>query len=282
MIRALIALFLLSSLSRAEETSAKYYEVEANRNLSYRDDKDADPIKHKLDLYLPKGVKDFPVVVFVHGGTWQHGDKKLYGPVGHLFAQQGIGTAVVNYRLTTGPNPAKHPDHIRDVAKAFAWVQSHIESFGGRKDCIFVCGHSAGGHLVSLLASDESYLKEEKLSLKDIRGVIPISGVFHINPILAIFHPIFGDQVDVCRKASPIIHVKEGLPPFLVLYAEKDLFTLDRQALDMNRKLQSKNCESEAICIKDRDHSTILIWLALSSTDPCSKAILNFVDKHAK
>src|SRR5947209_5431295 len=67
------------------------------------------------------------------------------------------------------------------VARAFAWTQKHAAEYGGRPDQIFACGHSAGGHLVSLLATDESYLKAEGLSAKDIKGVISVSGVYQVD-----------------------------------------------------------------------------------------------------
>ena len=59
--------------------------------------------------------------------------------------------------------------------RAFAWTRRNIGRYGGRTDQVFACGHSAGGHLVSLLATDERYLKAEGLSDKDIRGVVSVS-----------------------------------------------------------------------------------------------------------
>ena len=56
--------------------------VEVIKDVAYYDGKDADPVRHKLDLYLPKGKKDFPVLMFVHGGTWKSGKKDPYAPLG--------------------------------------------------------------------------------------------------------------------------------------------------------------------------------------------------------
>lgn len=266
----------------AGEKSRKYFDVETRCDLSYRDDAKSDPVKHKLDLFLPKGEKNFPVVMYVHGGRWQSGDKEYYQTIGTLFARNGIGTAIVNYRLTTGEKPARHPDHIEDVARAFAWLHTNIEEYGGRKDCLFVCGHSAGGHLVSLLAADEKYLEAENRSPKDIRGVIPISGVFNVNPIHDLFHPVFGDDRELCRQASPIVHVKKNLPPFLILYADQDFPTLDRMAQDMDRKLTAKKVDSQLVKVESRTHLTIYFWMALSEKDPCTKAVMEFVKRHSK
>src|SRR5262245_46315612 len=93
--------------TEAAPKSDGFYEVEVTKDQAYRDDKEAHPVKHKLDLYLPKGVKDYPVMMFVHGGAWASGRKELYGTLGALFARNGIGTAVINYRLSSGDKPAK-------------------------------------------------------------------------------------------------------------------------------------------------------------------------------
>src|SRR5580704_17333644 len=66
-------------------------EVEVIKGIAYYDGRRADPVRHKLDLYLPKGQKDFPVLVFVHGGTWKWGSKDLYAPLGKTYAKNGIG-----------------------------------------------------------------------------------------------------------------------------------------------------------------------------------------------
>ena len=55
------------------------FEVEVVRGIVYREGKDADPVRNQLDIYLPKGQKNFPVLMFVHGGYWKTGSKDLYG-----------------------------------------------------------------------------------------------------------------------------------------------------------------------------------------------------------
>jgi acetyl esterase/lipase len=138
-----------------------------------------------LDVLRPKGVDNRPVVLFVHGGGWMIGDKNLFGlyrNFGRFLAKHGIVAVMINHRLS----PAiKHPEHIKDVARAFAWTRRHIKDYGGDPDRVFLCGHSAGGHLASLLATNESYLKDEDLKLEDedrkaIRGVISVCGVYLI------------------------------------------------------------------------------------------------------
>src|SRR5262249_36524284 len=149
------------------------------KDIAYYQGKDADPVKHRLDLYLPRGREGFPVLFFVHGGTWRSGGKRIYPRLGEGFAGRGVGTGIINYPLSAG---VQHPAHIRDVARAFAWTVKNISKYGGRADWVFLSGHSAGGHLAALLATDESYLRAEKLSLGSIRGVLALSGVYVIVP----------------------------------------------------------------------------------------------------
>jgi len=155
-------------------------DVEVVRDVAYRGEPKADPLRHRLDVFEPKGKKDCPVVLLVHGGAWIMGDNRccgLYSTVGHFLASQGIVAVLPNYRLSPG---VKHPHHIQDVARALAWTRDNIARYGGDPKRIFLVGHSAGGHLVSLLATDESYLKAEGMKAADLKGVVSVSGVYRI------------------------------------------------------------------------------------------------------
>jgi acetyl esterase/lipase len=250
----------------------------------YRDlyaGEDAAKGKNKLDLFLPRGRKDFPVVFFVHGGAWRSGDKNyalgIYSNLGMFLARQGIGAVVINYRLSPG---VQHPEHIKDVAKAFAWTCKHLGGYGGRTDQMFVCGHSAGGHLVSLLATDESYLKAEGLSRSAISGVIAISGVYDVSlPAIGLFETAFGKDPQIRKDASPLNHVCDHAPPFLILYADRDFLTCDKMSEAFCRALKSKQCEAQAVEVKDRNHLSILVGLT-KTTDPAARAILDFISAH--
>jgi acetyl esterase/lipase len=281
--------------------------VQVLHDLVYRDLRDGEDAglhKNKLDIYIPRGKKDFPVIFFVHGGAWLHGNKNQFGMYSALalsWARHGIGTVSINYRLSPG---VKHPQHVKDVARAFAWTRKHIAEYGGRADQIFVCGHSAGGHLVALLATDEKYLQAEGLSLKDIRGAIPISGVYRIHDVqinagiplprgarrtgsangrdaTPPFSSVFGSDANIRRDASPLIHVKPGIPPFLVLYADHDLMLLPEMAREFDSVLKRQQCAAQTLEINKRDHMSILLNITQEG-DPAGQAILEFIAKHTK
>jgi acetyl esterase/lipase len=293
--------------------------VERVRGIKYHEGPQADKDRHRLDLFLPKDRKDYPVVVLVHGGAWMMGDNRccgLYSSVGEYLASQGIGAVLPNYRLSP---TVKHPEHIKDLARAFAWTRNHIAEHGGRADQIFLMGHSAGGHLVALLATDEKYLKDEGCRTADIKGVVGISGVYRIptgktevhlgggspdsfrldemSPLrgesssvrpsitkglpisVNVFGPVFGDDVEARRVASPIHHVRPGLPPFLFLNAEKDLPLLPKMAEDMHEALLESGCESRLVRIDRRNHNSIC-FKAIDNDDPAARAIIAFIRGH--
>jgi acetyl esterase/lipase len=252
--------------------------VEQIRGVRYYDGPDADDLRHRLDLFLPRGKTDYPVVVLVHGSAWLWGDNRccgLYSSVGEFLAGQGIGAVLPNYRLT--PN-VQHPEHVKDVARAFAWTHNHIAAYGGRPDQVFLAGHSAGGHLAALLVTDEKYLQAEGLRTADVKGVL-VSGVYRISekdieitlgggtergfrlneivplrggtmwgldemphappgiPLtLKLFDWVFGSDPRVRADASPVQHVRPGLPPFLIFSAEKDLPTLPELATEFRSR----------------------------------------------
>jgi acetyl esterase/lipase len=254
------------------------FEVKTVKDVTYCEGKDEDKAKHKLDLYLPKDQKDFPVLFFVHGGAWVFGDRWMYGTVGKTFAKNGVGFVAISYRLSPG---VQHPAHAEDVAAAFAWTHKNIAGHGGRADRIFVCGHSAGGHLCSLLTLDERYLKAHKLSAKDIRGAAPLSGVYTISETGQMFEKVFGTDAEVRKQASPLTHVGGKHPPFLIGYAEKDYPSLDVGAERLGKKLKECGCEMELVRVKDRDHVTLMSSMA-KDTDPMTQAVLRFIAKHSE
>lgn len=86
---------------------------------------------------------------------------------------QGFAVVAVNYRLSP---KAKNPAYIEDAAEAVAWTFRNIEKYGGRKDRIFVSGHSAGGYLTLILAMDKKYMAAYGADADSVAAYLPVSG----------------------------------------------------------------------------------------------------------
>ncbi len=110
--------------------------------------------QQRLDVYLPAQAKGAPILFMVHGGAWMLGDKGASNFVSNKVAHwlpKGYLLVSTNYRMSKHPNPLDQAD---DIAHALAFVQAKAPSWGGDPTKVVLLGHSAGAHLVSLLAAD--------------------------------------------------------------------------------------------------------------------------------
>lgn len=281
--RNLIALLVIVLSAAQVAAFAQPASVRVVRNLDFIAGADYAENRDKLDLYLPAGRSRFPVIVSIYGGALTAGEKNRYGYVGQRFAAAGIGTAVINYRLSPA---VSHPAHVQDAAAAFAWVKQHISEYGGDPNAIFVIGHSAGAYLAALLALDERYLKAHKLAPQDIRGVVPVSAFFYVDRV-APDRPktVWGSDVKTWLEASPARYVNKDAPPLLLIYADGD----DPWRREQNEEMAAalRKAGSRDVTIKQvigRNHSTI--WSKLGEDEEVSNLIIAFVarltDKQAQ
>ena len=248
-------------------------DVKVIRDLTYTDGKPENASKHKLDLYLPAVKAKFPVLFFVHGGGWRTGDRSLYRRIGNRFAKEGIGVVIPSYRLAPASPP---PAQIEDVAAAFAWTLKHVAEYGGDPGRIFVAGHSAGGHLVSLLALDPRYLKRYGLTASVIRGVMTLSGVYDVRHVA-----VFGPDEKARRTESPLEYVNSKAPPFLVTYCQWDYPGLPAQARAFDLSLRHHFVDSTLRFIPGENHINEVVLMARDD-DPMAREMLKFMDGVAR
>jgi acetyl esterase/lipase len=273
----LLAAFALlpSAALRAAERDAA---VDVKTNITYYSGEGADKYRHRLDLYLPKGQRDVPVMMFVHGGGFTVGIKDQYAFMGQIFAARGIATAVISYRLTP---KTTYPGHVQDVARAFAWMRAHIAEYGGRADKIFISGHSAGATLVAMLGADPAYLKEVGESLDHVAGVVPISGSFTASARSGMFQGAIPLDPEVIRNASAIAHVAGPHPPFLILYGDKDLPRTGQDAEQMAKALNAAGTKADVHEIADHAHMDMVTGM-MSPDDAGLRFAVEFIRKNSR
>jgi acetyl esterase/lipase len=264
MIASLLTFFL--TLTHGADAS-----VTSLLDIPYVSGANAHPVKHKLDLYLPKDTTKFPVIFFVHGGAWVHGDKNflgLYSSLGRAYAKKGIGVVVTNYRLSPS---VQHPEHARDVGLALAWTQQNIAKYGGDPSAITLCGHSAGGHLVSLVACSAELQKDCGVDPAKIRAVAPISGVYNIP---GGFLPlVFGTTPR--ETVSPTKLARPELPPFLVLFGQHDLKYCGKDpSTEFCDALCKKGNKAMAVELSGADHMFALLK-SYQEGQPAMEALLH-------
>lgn len=256
-------------------------EAQIIRNIQYSHLPGTDPIRNRLDLFLPKGT-NWPVMVFVHGGSWSEGDKDLtiagadvYGNIGRYFASQGIGTAIISYRLLP---QVDWQTQVLDVAKATGWVYQNIRAYQGNPQNIFLAGHSAGAQLATRVALDSSALSVMGLSPRLVCGVIPISGVgynflneetYQLGKDAGIYRTLF-NQEDLSprlrKNLSPIFFAKRSSPPFLILYAAREQKELQRSSQELSTWLMKVGARSQLQAMPRVSHQSTILALSRAKT----------------
>ncbi len=220
--------------------------VNISRNIAYSIGADAHT-RHKLDIYAPQDVPNYPVLMFVSGGGWSSGSKDWVANVGTTFAERGVGVVTVDHRLVPA---VTYMQQVEDLARAFAWVKKNITAYGGDPARIVVGGHSAGGHLMALVAMDERYLKVVGHRSDEIMGLVSVSAALDVGDRFAASSGL--------EAASPTNHVRAGLPPTLLLFAENDLPAIPAQAEAMKIALETVGVPVELAMIPNRDHFNII------------------------
>lgn len=222
--------------------------------------------RRSFDLYLPADAgKKPPLLIFVHGGFWllTDDDYRIGPSLAENLVHDGVAVALVRYRLAP---VNRHPAQAEDVAAAVAYLIKNAEKYGYDGKRVFLAGHSAGGHLVSLVALDRRYLTRQGSPPGALAGVISISGLYDLTPTWAVAEnqksateKTFGNDTPPLKKASPIYHVRADAPPFLIITAFQDFlgFALDaRRFADALRNAGSKKIQQ--LMFKGADHFSLV------------------------
>ncbi len=209
------------------------------------------------------------MVLFVHGGAWVRGDRSQYPAIAGRLAKAGLTVVVPSYRLAP-KHP--HPAQIEDAAAAAAWTVRHAAEYGGDPSRIFLAGHSAGGHLVSLLATNARWLAPHGLEPASFRGVLSFSGVYDVS----LAPNLFGPGEESIQSASPIRHTSGALPPFLLTYCEFDYASLPEQARRFHAALSAAGQKPRLVFVPGENHISEIISV-LKDADPTWLAALGFL-----
>ncbi len=252
----------------------KITDIDYNENVVYPDKKDL------LDFYFPKGLKNYPVIVYFHGGALIAGSKEMGKDIGEKLAKEGIGFVSASYRISP---TAKYPDHLNDAQAATEWTFNNIESFGGDLKNIYVSGHSAGAYLAALLALNKD-LKIHRT--RKIKGSILISPFLYVEETAPVrikrgpvYKSIWGTNQKDWEKASVSPHMDGNNENFISIMAENDEDWRKEQNKRFINKLKEKQT-ADYIEIANRNHSS-LINKILEKDDQVSTVIIEFIRRNS-
>jgi acetyl esterase/lipase len=240
--------------------------------------------RQKLDVYQPRKGASLPVLIFVHGGSWRNGSKEIYPFFGERFALEGYVTVIINYRLA--PENA-FPSFVQDAALAVRWVKDNIQKFGGDPDHVYLAGHSAGAHIVAMLALDASYLKAVNLERSAVRAVVGMAGPYDIAgffPQSPALQQVFGNDAKAWDATQPINFVDGTNPPMFLQHGMRDTTVDYRQSIGLQQKILAKGGKVELKTYPKLEHEELIGAVSLAaeaSLDPSVVPdIVDFLKRH--
>ncbi len=217
------------------------------KNLTYLEADSTKSLPEKqLNVFAPKGAKDLPVLIFIHGGSWKSGNKEIYDFLGSRMARKEVVTVIIDYPLA----PANQIQSMELAAvQSVIWTRKNIEKYGGDPNQIFISGHSAGGHLAALMAT-----KEDDFLLSEMEN--PLKGAILIDPAGLDMHwflqetkgtdegdkylGAFTEDPEVWKAASPIYFLEGQNMPILIMEGENTYpgirLTVDRFRKEADKK----------------------------------------------
>ncbi len=260
--------------------------VAVSKNILYGDE----PLQD-LDIYYPKPLAQaikakqaigatYPMVVFVHGGSWESGNKDEYAFVGQSLAQAGYVTAVINYRKAP-----KHvyPDYVEDTAKAIAWSVNNAPSLYVDPKRLAVIGHSAGAFNAVAAVSNEDFLAPYGVKPTDIAAVIGIAGPYSYDFRKYNGATAFGATATP-DEVMPDRQIKGAQPSYLLLTAENDNVVHVTNTVKMTQALKNAGVTVETGEIKGASHATSIGAMAppLRWVNDVRAQVLTYLDKTLK
>lgn len=239
-------LFLLILLSI--QNTAFPDDIKIIKDIAYGSDE-----LQKLDVYTGVDAENLPIIFMVHGGAWKAGDKASQALIKNKvkrWVPDKYLVVSINYRLYPNANPVTQ---AQDIAQALSYVQKNSSSWGGDPGKVILMGHSAGGHLISLVSS--SLDRYKSFGVKPAIGSIILdTNALNTDQLMQLKHPrfydkIFGENPDFWKDVSPFHRLTSNAAPFLIVCSSL-ISGRCVQADAFAEKALSKNVNANVLKIK--------------------------------
>lgn len=293
---SLLGIFCLLSAC-AYSQSNNTVKIKEISNLLYVDESKVvvDSLQ-RLNLVIPENYSNGPLFLWIGGGAWSYVNRHKEMDFARKLAEEGnIAVASVGHQLSaaTWADPkrttgVKHPTHVKDVAAAFKWLYDHATEYGYDRDKIFVGGYSSGAHLSAILSMDDRFMKEQGLSLSNIKGAIPVAGGYDIvyyhqtfldsdeQKHLADQHvkAVFGDTEEDFINASPTSYADNvKVPMFLI--SENNTYEHTNKLEDV---LKEKGfTDFQVLHVQQLDHAGLWKNISFAKYSPHRAAMIAYI-----
>lgn len=215
-----------------------------------------------LDLIFPDNpAPGAPLHMFIHGGYWRSGDKADHACVAEPVLAAGGITAIVEYDLMPGTRLGVIVNQIRQAAR---WLTKNAASFGADAARLTVSGHSAGGHLASLIAATAP--GEAPVHLPPIKGLMMISGIYDLSGIPGSFLQHENQMTpDEARDFSPLSARHQPGPHRIIALGQDETAPFHQQAHALKNRLADADLPSELRIEPNLNHMDVVLALSDSS-----------------
>ncbi len=249
-----------------------------------------------LDIYNPHTAGTArPAVLVIHGGGWTEGIyRSSEAPEANWLAEAGYLAVNIEYRLTP---EASFPAQVQDCFCALAYMRAHATELAIDPDRIAGVGYSAGGHLVSMLATTAN----DPIVAPDCdagpaapldavvtgAGIEDMAAMPQFPVVTSFIGASLADDPELYQEASPLAHVAAGDPPYLFVSGDGDwLVNFDHQDKPMIAALDAVGTETRLLEIPGGGHvlngstdgGEWELPLTSFDTPPAQDAILDFLD----
>lgn len=243
-------------------------------NLKYAED-----ARQHLDLYLPKTPRaDGALILFVHGGSWQHGEKENYTFLAQSFAEAGFYVACMNYRFA--PQHI-YPSYVEDVIDACNWLTAPEQAaqYDYNPQKIILMGHSAGAFNIMAAV----YHPKWQHNINDLNAIDAIIGVAGPYSFEHRHDPVamYAFAQDIAPDLiMPDHFVFQNSIKHLLILASKDQLVADDNTYTMQKALKGKQNQVEVLTIPHTTHVSVIATVArgLNKIFNTKQAIIDFID----
>lgn len=214
-----------------------YRQVHSERNIAY-----GNSPRDVFDwLYSDKAHKG--TLIFIHGGYWQFCNKDDFAFIADVPLSLGFDVVLLEYTLAPY---ATLDDICRQTGAALSAVQQRLGQDNSAP--VYLCGHSAGGHLASFWQHHE---------VVDV--VLPISGIFELAPLLNTY---VNRQLQLTpqqiARLSPARHIPECIKPMTLFYGDAELPELIGQSQHYYTALHEKHLPVSLVPVAGANHYNVL------------------------
>ena len=217
----------------------------------------------ELYVYVPDAEGTWPCILDIHGGGWKARQIDSDKPMMERLAQRGFVTALVSYRLST---EAKYPAALDDCKAALRCLRAHAKELKLDPERIGCMGGSAGGHLSGLTGMTSGLpefegagpFREQSSAVKACIVMAATQDLIAANAektnegAILFFGASAQDKPEIYKTASPITHVRTGVPPTIFIEGEKDTLKIGRA--EMMEKLKALSIETAVHTLKNAPH----------------------------